>query len=152
MNGAEHYDYARRLILDSVDHARSPKRRKELREESKVYALLAIAAALGVNQPQTDPDEDSDGWELMMPGRISRNKPGAHWPPRRGDLWQDQRMRTWVTVPLAYTDRRENHGRTVDDGSVSLVCLDENAAGEERILASDMTLVFRPSLLADCPF
>jgi hypothetical protein len=149
LNGAEHFRHAENQATASGNYGRSPKRRRELREDAQIHALLAIAAALGVNQPQPDPDEDSDGWESMMPGMISRNKPGAHWPPRRGDLWQDQRMRTWLAVPLAYLNHRESHRCAVDDGW-GLVCLDEDS--QEARHQSELTLVFRPSLLADCPF
>lgn len=153
MNGAEHFRHAENQATASGNYGRSPKRRRELREDAQIHALLAIAAALGVNQPQPEPDEDSDGWDLMMPGMISRNKPGAYWPPRRGDLWQDQRMRTWIAAPGRYFTSVKPP-LSIDNG-VYMLCVDQVADGspdEVVETCGPLTLVFRPSLLADCPF
>lgn len=154
MNGAEHFRHAENRLSEAENILLTGKERRILREEVQAHALLAIAAALGVNQPQPEPDrDDSDGWELMMPGMISRNKPGAHWPPRRGDLWQDQRMRTWIAAPGRYFTSVKPP-LSIDNG-VYMLCADQVADGspdEVVETCGPLTLVFRPSLLADCPF
>lgn len=160
MNGAEHYRHAQNLITTRDDRPQAVK-------AAQVHALLAIAAALGINeQPAPSPDPLGDGddfqWGTGTPGALERNKPGDHWPPRRGDLWSDYRGRTWVAVPRAYFYVKAHGSRelaevsNIEDG-VYLVCLD--MVGNDfpdprstRPVGGPMRLVFRPSLLADCPF
>lgn len=162
MNGAEHYRHAQNLITTRGDwisgHPSAVK-------AARIHALLAIAAALGINeQPAPSPDPLGDGddfqWGNGTPGALERNKPGDHWPPRRGDLWSDHQGRTWITVPRAYFYVKAHGSRELAEVSniengVYLQCIDvvaDDSPHEINMKYGPMRLVFRPSLLADCPF
>jgi hypothetical protein len=156
LNGAEHYKHAQQLITLPNNQVRVPGHKESIRT-AQVHALLAIAEALGVNQPPprpTNPDDDFQ-WGSGWPGVLERNKPGDHWPPRRGDLWLDKRSHTWLAVPFTYLAPPSSSGTPPLAGPVYLVCLDavgDDTPEEINQTRGPMTLIFRPSLHDDCPF
>jgi hypothetical protein len=143
------------LITLPNNQVRVPGHKESIRT-AQVHALLAIAEALGVNQPPPRPTsrDDDHQWGNGWPGMLERNKPGDHWPPRRGDIWQDKNYQNWIAVPVRYVYTGKFEVPALE-GPVYLMCLDgigddsPDGINENR---GPLTLIFRPSLNEDCPF